>query len=159
MARLRGLLAVAWCLGLGYAAATAANGSARTVPSPDELERTIASNLPGYWRIGEMSLTEPVNYGNQVEPDWRWRFEARISPREVLYTEGERRGALIALEPGIGPEVEYTLYGIARATFHAGKWNAEITHENRPFEHAGQPASFFSGRDRGERLGRGPHAP
>ena len=146
MALLPGLLAAAWCLALGYAGTTAASGSAQTVPSPGELESAIASNLPGYWRIGALSLTEPVNYGNQVEPDWRWRFEARVAPREVLYTEGERRGALIVLETGIGPDVEYTLYGIARATFHAGRWNAEITHENRPFEHAGQPVSYFPGR-------------
>ena len=123
--------------------------AANEPPGADDVEQIIANTLPGYWKVDQLSLSDPVDYGNPVEPEWRWRYEAFIAPKEPLYVEsGHHEGVegVVLLELTLGPESPQTLYGVAVATFHAGRWSGEARHENRPFDHGGQPASFFPGR-------------
>ena len=101
--------------------------------------------LPGYWKVDQLSLSDPVDYGNPIEPEWRWRYEALIAPKEPLYLESGSHEGVVLLELNFSPESPQTLYGVAIATFHAGSWSGEARHENRPFDHGGQPASFFPG--------------
>ena len=115
-------------------------------PGDSEIEQVIAEELPGYWGLHSNSLTGPVDYGNAIEPDWRWRFETVITPKEPLFMQGGKRDNVVLLQPTLHPGSQETLYGIARATFHAGSWSIEIRHENKPFESRGLPASFFPGR-------------
>ena len=98
------------------------------------------------YKVDQLSLSDPVDYGNPVEPEWRWRYEALIAPKEPLYVDGGRHEGVVLLELSLGPESPQTLYGVAIATFQAGSWSGEARHENRPFDHGGEPASFFPGR-------------
>ena len=116
------------------------------LPGKSDIERAVVETLPAFWGLASISVTEPVDYGNPVEPDWRWRYEAVITPREPLFFEGGTVEEVVLLQPSLDLESQETVYGIARATFHAGIWNLEIAHDNRPFESRGLPASFFSGR-------------
>ena len=115
-------------------------------PGDSEIEQIIAERLPGYWGLHSNTFTGPVDYGNAIEPDWRWRFETVITPKEPLFVQGGKRDNVVLLQPTLYPGSQETLYGIARATFHAGSWSIEIGHENKPFESRGLPASFFPGR-------------
>ena len=116
-------------------------------PGSDAIGQTLGAALPGYWAVQRLELTEPVDYGNAVDPDWRWRFEAAITPKEALYTEADKYGDVVWLNLTLEPEHSLeTLYGTARATFHAGQWKTELTLENRPFDNRGLPRSFFAGR-------------
>ena len=116
-------------------------------PGSDVVGQTLGAALPGYWAVQRLELTEPVDYGNAVDPDWRWRFEAAITPKEALYTEADKYGDVVLLNLTLEPEHSLeTLYGTARATFHAGQWKTELTLENRPFDNRGLPRSFFAGR-------------
>ena len=142
---LRILLLLVLCLGfacVGRASATTANNP----PPVEEVEQFIATTLPGYWKVDQLSLSDPVDYGNPIEPEWRWRYEALIAPKEPLYVESGRNEGVVLLELNLSPESPRTLYGVVIATFHAGNWSGEARHENRPFDHGGQPASFFPGR-------------
>ena len=116
-------------------------------PSAIEIERLIVDELPSYWEVDRLDLTDPVNYGNQIQPDWRWRFQAVIKPKEPLYLDGGRSASdsVLLLQPSLGPKAHETLYGIFQAAFRAGKWAGNIQHENRPFLNRGKPASFFPG--------------
>ena len=60
--------------------------------------------------------------------------------------DGGRHEGVGLLELSLSPESAQTLYGVVIATFQAGTWSGEARHENRPFDHGGQPASFFEGR-------------
>ena len=60
-------------------------------PGDSEIEQVIAEELPGYWGLHSNSLTGPVDYGNAIEPDWRWRFETVITPKEPLFMQGGKR--------------------------------------------------------------------
>ena len=143
---LRTLLLIVLCLnfaGVGRAVSAAA---ANSPPTADEVEQFIVTTLPGYWKVDQLSLSDPVDYGNPVEPEWRWRYEALIAPKEPLYVESGNHEGVVLLELSLSPESAQTLYGVAVATFHAGSWSGEARHENRPFDHGGQPASFFPGR-------------
>ena len=86
-----------------------------------------------------------MDYGNAIEPEWRWRYEALIAPKEPLHVDGGLHGEVVLLELSLSPESPQTLYGAFIATFHAGSLSGEPRHENRPFDHGGQPASFFEG--------------
>ena len=142
----RTLLLVVLCLGFACVGRAVSAAAANSPPTADEVEQFIATTLPGYWKVDQLSLSDPVDYGNPIEPEWRWRYEALIAPKEPLYLESGRHEGVVLLELSLSPEAPQTLYGVAIATFHAGNWSGEARHENRPFDHGGQPASFFEGR-------------
>ena len=143
---LRTLLSIVFCLGLACVGRAVSAAAANSPPTADEVEQFIATTLPGYWKVDQLSLSEPVDYGNPVEPEWRWRYEALIAPKEPLYVDGGRHEGVVLLQLSLGPESPQTLYGVVIATFQAGNWSGEARHENRPFDHGGEPASFFPGR-------------
>ena len=143
---LRALPLIVLCLGFACVGRVVGAAAANTPPTPDEVEQFIATTLPGYWKVDQLSLSDPVDYGNAIEPEWRWRYEALIAPKEPLFVDGGRHEGVVLLEPSFGPESPQTLYGVVIATFHAGNWSGEARHENRPFDHGGEPASFFPGR-------------
>ena len=142
----RALLLVVLCLGFASIGRAASAAAADSPPTADEVEKIIATDLPGYWKVDQLSLSDPVDYGNPIEPEWRWRYEALIAPKEPLYLDSGRHEGVGLLELSLSPESAQTLYGVVIATFHAGSWSGEARHENRPFDHGGQPASFFPGR-------------
>ena len=142
----RALLLVVLCLGFACIGRAASAAAADSPPTADEVEQYIAITLPGYWKVDQLSLSDPVDYGNPIDPEWRWRYEALIAPKEPLYVDGGHHEGVVLLELNFSPESPQTLYGVAIATFQAGTWSGEARHENRPFDHGGQPASFFSGR-------------
>ena len=142
----RTLLLVVLCLGLACVGRVVSAAAADSPPTADEVEKFIANSLPGYWKVDQHSLSDPVDYGNSIEPEWRWRYEAVIAPKEPLYLDSGRHEGVVLLELNLSPESPQTLYGVVIATFHAGSWSGEARHENRPFDHGGQPASFFPGR-------------
>ena len=142
----RTLLLIALFLGLACVGHVASAAAANSPPTADEVEQFIATTLPGYWKVDQLNLSDPVDYGNPIEPEWRWRYEATIVPKEPLYVDGGRHEGVVLLELNLSPESPQTLYGVVIATFHAGSWSGEARHENRPFDHGGQPASFFPGR-------------
>ena len=143
---LRTLLLIVLCLGFACVGRAASAAAANSPPTADEVEQFIANTLPGYWKVDQLSLSDPVDYGNPIDPEWRWRYEALIAPKEPLYADGGRYEGVVLLERSLSPESPQTLYGVVVATFHAGSWSGEARHENRPFDHGGQPASFFPGR-------------
>ena len=143
---LRTLLLIGLLLGLACVGRAVAAAAANGPPTAEEVEEFIATTLPGYWKVDQLSLSDPVDYGNPVEPEWRWRYEALIAPKEPLYVDGGRHEGVVLLELSLSPESAQTLYGVVIATFHGGTWSGEARHENRPFDHGGQPASFFPGR-------------
>ena len=143
---LRTLVLIVLCVGLACVGRAVGAAAANEPPSADEVEQLIANTLPGYWKVDQLSLSDPVDYGNPVEPEWRWRYEALIAPKEPLYVDGGRHEEVVLLKLSLGPESAQTLYGVAVATFQAGNWSGEARHENRPFDHGGEPASFFPGR-------------
>ena len=143
---LRNLLLILLCLSFACVGRTVGAAAANSPPTADEVEQFIATTLPGYWMVDELSLSDPVDYGNPVEPEWRWRYEALIAPKEPLYVESGNHEGVVLLELSLSPESPQTLYGVVIATFQAGSWSSEARHENRPFDHGGEPASFFPGR-------------
>ena len=143
---LRTLLLIGLCLGFACVGRAAVAAAANSPPTADDVEQVIANTLPGYWKVDQLSLSDPVDYGNPIEPEWRWRYEALIAPKEPLYVDGGRHEGVVLLELSLSPESPQTLYGVAIATFQAGIWSGEARHENRPFDHGGEPASFFPGR-------------
>ena len=142
----RTLLLIVLCLGFACASRAVGAATADSAPTADEVEKFIATSLPGYWKVDQLNLSDAVDYGNPVEPEWRWRYEAVLAPKEPLYLKSGRHEGVVLLELNLSPESPQTLYGVVIATFHAGRWSGEARHENRPFDHGGQPASFFPGR-------------
>ena len=142
----RTLLLIVLCLGFACASRAVGAATADSAPTADEVEKFIATSLPGYWKVDQLNLSDAVDYGNSVEPEWRWRYEAVLAPKEPLYLKSGRHEGVVLLELNLGPESLQTLYGVVLATFYAGRWSGEARHENRPFDHGGQPASFFPGR-------------
>ena len=139
-------LALSFSVLMGCACLTS-EAATPDAPSTDAVPTVLEEALPGFWSVHRLVLSEPVDYGNAVEPDWRWRFEAAITPREALYAPVEKLGDVVLVERTLEPKAsQQSMYGIARATFQAGSWKFELKLENRPFENQGQPRSFFKAR-------------
>ena len=138
---LRALSIVILCLGFIGGDLHANAASVDESPNKAEVEQHLVSTLPSYWKLDDVALVGPVNYGTRIEPDLRWRFEAVIAPKEPLFVDGGRRGSVVLLQLYLGPESRETLYGIIKMTFRAGRWIPDIQHENRPFDYRGQTAA------------------
>ena len=116
-------------------------------PNNETVAKVVEDALPGFLSVHRLELSEPVDYGNAVEPVWRWRFEAAITPREALYTQVEKLGDVVLVERTVEPKTaQQSMYGTARATFETGRWEFELKLENRPFEKQGRPRSYFKAR-------------
>ena len=144
--QLRTLPLILLCLSLTCVGRAAGARAANNPPTAEEVKQFIVTSLPGYWKVDHLNLSDPVDYGNPIEPEWRWRYEAVITPKEPLYVANGHHEKIVLLELSHSAESPQTLYGIAIAKFQAGNWNGEAQHENRPFDHNGEPASFFGNR-------------
>ena len=88
-----------------------------------------------------------MDYGNDGRAGLAiGRFEAVLTPKEPLYVEAGTVDGVVLLEPTLTAESQETQYGTVRATFHAGRWNTEVSAENRTFVGRGLPGSFYAGR-------------
>jgi hypothetical protein len=120
--------------------------STMEIPQPEIVKTSIAGELPGYWEVEAVTVSDPVTSGDAIDPLVRWRFEAKISPTEDLYDRVDRDTGATIIAPTVQDAYSTTAYGVASATFRAGKWSIELNFENVPFEERGQPEGFFSGR-------------
>ena len=121
----RRIVSTAAALTLVGALATAA-AATTDPPAQDVIGQDINAALPAYWSVHSLQLTGPVDYGNAVEPEWRWRFEAVLTPKEPLYVEAGDLDGVVLLEPTLTPESQETQYGTVRATYRAGRWKTEV---------------------------------
>ena len=140
----RRIAAITFCFFLGNVPVAAE--SIDDPPTNDDVESTIADALPAYWSLHGSLVTGPVNYGTAVEPEFVWRFETVITPKEPLYVQEGTRANVVLLQPTLKPGDDERIYGLVGATFHAGNWRLQVAPENKPYENRGQPASYFPGR-------------
>lgn len=129
---------------LGFA--TTATGEINvTPPDQDVLLETISAKIPSYWSVEDLRASKPVDNGDSINPVVQWRFEADISPTEVLYLTAIDEPPLSVIAPSVQDEYVATLYGTAKGTYKAGIWKISLNLENDPAASRGKPESFFDG--------------
>ena len=57
----RALILVVLCLGFACIGRAASAAAADSPPTADEVEKLIATDLPGYWKVDQLSLSDPVD--------------------------------------------------------------------------------------------------
>ena len=117
-------------------------------PDASALAQRLAMELPTYWEVASVTITAEVNDGDAVQPRFRQRFHAVVSPRTDLFlpiTDPVDRALPISsvrVKPTLSAEAERTLYGTTRADLSAGTWRIAIELESTVGE-MGQPMDLF----------------
>ena len=126
---------------LAYAPATAQDSA----PGADLVRSRLSMELPPSWMIADFESSEPVNYGNDVEPRWKRRFTVTLEVAEETYTVDGAEGNVTFVVPALDSGAQKTLHGVSTTTFDAG-WSVSFAMENRPLVGTGKPKDVFSGR-------------
>lgn len=104
-------------------------------PSEAQLAAAISKEIPGYWKVEEVKITEAANRGDAVEPLWAQRFEASVSAKEDLYVVSDKDLSelmpFIGLERSVSAKAQEVLHGVAQSSLKAGQWQTKLTMENR----------------------------
>ena len=96
---MRGILSALACVGVLVGAVAHAQDG----PPDAELVRSrLSLTLPAYWEISSFETSDPVNYGNDVEPRWKRRFTAKLELQKDTYRQD-------AAEEG-GPKRRFTAW-------------------------------------------------
>lgn len=103
-------------------------------PGLERIGETLQTVLPAYWKVSGIKIIATVNEGDAVDPKLKQRIEAKVLPVSALYTEapgtaGKLSPYVIVIETAPADKPR-TLYGIAYASYRAGKWSIRIGLEN-----------------------------
>lgn len=117
-------------------------------PSKEVLASQIAASLPIYWSVSDIRIVASTNAGDAVEPEFKQRFEALVSPRSNLFLADESAkdafGPFIPVLPTLAADASRTLYGVATSTYSAGEWLINLKMEN-DVAGPGMPVDLFGG--------------
>ena len=134
--------------GLAFAVPPVFAQNGQQGPDANALAQRLAMELPTYWEVASVTITAEVNDGDAVQPRFRQRFQAVVSPRTDLFlpiTEPVDRALPISwvrVRPSLSAEAERTLYGTTRADLSAGTWRIAIELESTVAD-MGQPMDLF----------------
>lgn len=113
----------------------------------DELARQLALELPGTWRMGELTIEASANMGDAVEPLVRSRFNARVALANDSYVEDGRDGPFTFLREVAPAGTEKLLYGTSESRLHAGAWTSTFRLQNpEVLQGLGLPLAAYDGR-------------
>lgn len=121
-------------------------GTALAQEAPDgaALSEALAADIPPYWEVLSVDVTATVNDGDAVEPAYRQRFVATVSPRGDLYQMMQMPGETpfgIVVET-VDDEATRQLFGVARSSLSLGQLQTSVEIEN-PLGALGQPRDLF----------------
>jgi hypothetical protein len=141
-----------WCLsvmlGFAFGATPVLAQNGQQGPDANELAQRLAMELPTYWEVASVTITAEVNDGDAIQPRYRQRFHAVVSPRTDLFLPvGEPADQalpipLFRVRPTFSAKAERTVYGTTRAELAAGTWRIAIALESTVTE-MGQPMDLF----------------
>lgn len=132
------LFAAVLSVSLGFAGGALGQG----LPSSDWLEGRLATVLPAYWDVSDLSIVATTRAGDAARPLATIRFEARAVPAMDLYLKVNEDGPFDLIVPGATEGTRRHVYGVASIAYSAGEWDGEIAIEN-PVEGLGQPSDMF----------------
>lgn len=115
------------------------------LPGKGELSDNLSQVIPSYWDVKEFRASDPVQYGDAVDPLTRWRIEVEISPKESLYSPIESPSVVSVLFPSMDVSDSVVVYGVVSASYYGGEWSINFDFENTPFSERGKPIGFFPG--------------
>lgn len=115
-------------------------------PETTDLENSFREFVPQGWELTEFVPEVQENYGTEVEPDVRTRFQAVVQLSQDTYEfAGELTGAIL-LRPLLQAGELRTYYGVARSRRSLGSWETEFMLENNPTQGTGDVLDAFPGR-------------
>lgn len=115
-------------------------------PEAADLEASFRDLVPSGWELGELLVEVQENYGTEVEPDIRTRFQALVTLQEDTFElAGELMGANL-LRPVLIAGEQRRFYGLAQSLRQLGEWETTFTLENNPTVGTGFPLDSFAGR-------------
>ncbi|GBD41534.1 hypothetical protein HRbin39_00917 [bacterium HR39] len=108
-----------------------------------QLRGRLALGLQGHWRVGEVTLSEPLEREGGV---LEFAFTAPLELAEDTFVEKAREEEAVLVERvGTTGEVR-TLRGKALARRADGGWRFEVEVGNNPVATLGHPVDFFGGK-------------
>lgn len=113
--------------------------------SPD-IRTQFVLQLPGYWNLETLNISESVDYGTNEEPIIKQRFTADLMLKEDTYSLAKEEANVTWLDLVAETGLKRTVHGIATSTQTSGAWNIQLALESDPTASLGQPLSFFPGK-------------
>lgn len=115
-------------------------------PEAADLEASFRGLVPNGWELVELLVEVQENYGTEVEPDIRTRFQAAVMlQHDTFEPAGELMGANL-LRPVLVAGEQRKFYGVAQSARRLGEWETTFTLENNPTVGTGFVLDSFAGR-------------
>lgn len=116
------------------------------VPDEDVIRQALGEDLPSYWMVRTVAIAVSRRNEDAGSPLYRQRFEAVVSPREVLFVPADEGKSINPFRPvreKSAPAEEHTLHGVAATRAVNERWATTIVLDNTVAE-LGTPRSAFS---------------
>lgn len=115
-------------------------------PSKKELSDALSFEIPGEWRVDDLTVEISQNNGSAVEPLIKSRFRADVKLFDDTYIPVANVQGVAILSPQLRKNEIKTIYGISTATLYMGSWKISFELQGQPFANAGKPRGAYPGR-------------
>ncbi|MCD6184646.1 MAG: hypothetical protein J7K84_02465 [Deltaproteobacteria bacterium] len=113
-------------------------------PSKNEIQQTLAVDLPAYIEISNFDIEASQNAGTEVNPLYQTRFRATLRLKTDTFLEHEREGNVLFVRPAKKNGESIEVFGRAESKLYAGAWQNSVKIDGSPLNSMGVPISMFN---------------
>jgi hypothetical protein len=110
-----------------------------------ELAQEFAKTLPAAWQAGSFKVEAEESTGTKVDPAYRYRFKAEVSPRTDLFEKAGALGDTDILKRVRKKGEKEEVLGTATAARYAESWQVAFQPQKAP-NFQGRPVESFSAK-------------
>lgn len=114
-------------------------------PSERQIRNAFTFDIPPVWDVRDFKVEATQNFGSNIEPLYKSRFNASIEVKEDTFEPLGRLGDVLVLRQVLPAGHAVKVYGISSATLNQGQWVFAFDLQGSPFAAVGEPRGAFSG--------------
>lgn len=121
--------------------------SGNTGPGKNELDTSLAEQLPEYVEIGKLRIEASENIGDEVDPYYKLRFSGELQFQEDTYAEylkfTQNNETFMIVEQVYSVQDSLPIFGRSEASLNRGDWELDTRIEDFSATDLGQPLTAF----------------
>ena len=120
--------------------------SGENKPSEAQLREALVLEVPSYVTVIDFSVDAMENTGNEVEPNYIARFNAKVESNEALYARDGAEGDVLFLLDKTAAGTVLDLFGKSSSQLYQGEWRHDLYVEGNTLSALGRPLAEFADR-------------
>lgn len=118
--------------------------SSENKPNNSQLQEALSLELPAYLKVTDFSVDAMQNVGNEVEPNYVARFNAKAEVSTDLYVKDGSEDGLYFMKGATDAGSEIELFGKSSSVLFQGTWEHRMGIEGNPVAKLGRPIDAFT---------------